>query len=65
MNRMNIINDDPEYNWLNLSKESFKLKCKQLSPQWFFTVYSEIYMMLEISGYMDLFFWGLPAANGG
>ena len=30
MNRMNIINDGVEYDWLNLSKESFKLKCKQL-----------------------------------
>ena len=35
------------------------------SPQWFFTVYSEISMMLEISEYMDLFLWGLPATNGG
>ena len=26
---------------------------------------NEISMTLEISGYMDLFLWGLPATNGG
>ena len=34
------------------------------TTQWFFPIYTEISMMLEISGYMDLFLWNLPATNG-
>ena len=35
-----------------------------LTTQWFFPIYTEISMMLEISGYMDHFLWNLPATNG-
>ena len=37
----------------------------QILTQWFFTVYNEISMMLEISVYIDLFLWNLPSTNGG
>ena len=39
-------------------------KIMTIATQWFFPIYTEISMMLEILGYMDLFLWNLPATNG-